>query len=41
MGLSEKNHVIITWLENKCEFDIIVDFKKQDQEITEPFTCIK
>ena len=41
MGLSEKNRVVITWLENKCEFDIAVDFKKQDQEITEHFVCAK
>jgi len=40
-SLSEKNRVIVTWLENKCEFDLEVDMKKTDQEIIEPFVCSK
>ena len=38
-NLSEKNRVVVTWLENKCEFDLLVDMKKIDQEIIEPFIC--
>jgi outer membrane usher protein len=38
-SLSEKNRVIVTWLEYKCEFDLEVDMKNTDQEIVEPFIC--
>jgi outer membrane usher protein len=40
-NLSEKNRVVVTWLENKCEFDLLVDMKKTDQEIIEPFICVQ
>jgi len=40
MDISEKNHLTITWLDNKCELDLVIDLKKKEEEIFGPFKCI-
>ena len=38
--LSEKNQVIVTWLENRCELTVEIDPQQSQEQIIGPLKCI-
>ena len=40
LNLSEKNHLIVTWLNIKCELDIEIEMKTKEETILGPLKCL-
>jgi outer membrane usher protein len=38
-NLSQKNQIIVSWLENKCELNLEIDMTQQQEQIIGPIKC--
>ena len=39
-NLSQKNQIIVTWLENKCELNLEIDMEQLQEQIIGPVKCV-
>ena len=39
-NLTEKTQIIISWLENKCELNLVINLKNRDEETLGPYKCL-